>query len=449
MVPETPLQFGVVKRLSRTFRAESTWLRSEAPKMLWADSVSTAYFIYYIPYVSIGAWVEFKNHSEPKWELRYEWGGSKKSGSFEDSGRSDEEYSKGRASCKEGGSETPHVRRSTRESRAPVRGFSVSWERRKPSVQVEENYVRIKASTETTAPTWHNSTSLSDSWNEEPDRDVHQVGDEREVEVLRRFNWLPSELLTEDGILPERDYSQFNDTAAGVAIENDNIVAEHGLSSKITQSPSGSSDTSGGSKKSGSFEDSGRSDEEYSKGRASCKEEGSETPHVRRSTRESRAPVRYSLSANYLLITENVVKMTAIMLALGIVVAEDLHLEQLDVKTAFLHDDLDEYICMTQPEGFQSVGKEENLVCKLKKTMYGLKQAPRRCWAQLVRILISEGSLSLLKILETKSLTEMFTRLVMKEKLKFCAGLTGLRVAQSQVNPDSTIGQVEQITSFR
>ncbi|GKE71997.1 hypothetical protein Tco_1530069, partial [Tanacetum coccineum] len=44
--------------------------------------------------------------------------------------------------------------------------------------------------------------------------------------------------------------------------ENDSIVAEHGLSSKITQSPGGSSDTSEGSKNSGSFKDSGRSDEE-------------------------------------------------------------------------------------------------------------------------------------------------------------------------------------------
>nr|GEV80545.1 hypothetical protein [Tanacetum cinerariifolium] len=35
-------------------------------------------------------------------------------------------------------------------------------------------------------------------------RDVHQVGDEREVEVLRSFNWPPSELLTKDGVLLER-----------------------------------------------------------------------------------------------------------------------------------------------------------------------------------------------------------------------------------------------------
>ncbi|GKE88936.1 putative RNA-directed DNA polymerase, partial [Tanacetum coccineum] len=39
---------------------------------------------------------------------------------------------------------------------------------------------------------------------------------------------------------------------------------------------------------------------------------------------------------------------------------------------------LDEDIYMTQPEGFQSARKEENLVCKLKKSLCGLKQAPRQ-----------------------------------------------------------------------
>ncbi|KAK9137192.1 hypothetical protein Sjap_007786 [Stephania japonica] len=56
----------------------------------------------------------------------------------------------------------------------------------------------------------------------------------------------------------------------------------------------------------------------------------------------------------------------------------DLHLEQLDVKTAFLHGDLEEEIYMLQPEGFEEQGKE-NLVCRLNKSLYGLKQTPR-CW---------------------------------------------------------------------
>ncbi|GJZ70446.1 hypothetical protein Tco_0633996 [Tanacetum coccineum] len=45
---------------------------------------------------------------------------------------------------------------------------------------------------------------VEDSWNEEPCIDVHQVGDEREVQVLCNFNWPPRELITEDSVLPER-----------------------------------------------------------------------------------------------------------------------------------------------------------------------------------------------------------------------------------------------------
>jgi hypothetical protein len=58
------------------------------------------------------------------------------------------------------------------------------------------------------------------------------------------------------------------------------------------------------------------------------------------------------------------------------VVVEDLHLEQIDVKTTFLHGDLEEEIYMQQPQGYEVKGKD-NLVCKLKKILYGLKQAPR------------------------------------------------------------------------
>ena len=72
-----------------------------------------------------------------------------------------------------------------------------------------------------------------------------------------------------------------------------------------------------------------------------------------------------------------VVKMSSIRVALGLAARLNLEVEQLDVKTAFLHGDLEEEIYMLQPEGFE-VKEKENLVCKLKKSLYGLKQAPRQ-----------------------------------------------------------------------
>ncbi|GJU76601.1 hypothetical protein Tco_1273671 [Tanacetum coccineum] len=157
---ETPLQFGVAERLSRTFRAESTRIRVEASKMLWADSVT-------------------------------------------------------------------------------------SWAGRKPRVQIEENFVRTDSSTETMVddmlvvgsdmaefnkPKWQLPLvfEMKDicsekqvlgyvltvgvtivEWESRLQKsitiDVHQVGDEIKVEFLRSFNWPSSELIMEDGFLPERD----------------------------------------------------------------------------------------------------------------------------------------------------------------------------------------------------------------------------------------------------
>lgn len=48
-----------------------------------------------------------------------------------------------------------------------------------------------------------------------------------------------------------------------------------------------------------------------------------------------------------------VVKMTSIRIILGMVASMNLELEQMDVKTAFLHGSLDEEIYMEQPEGFE------------------------------------------------------------------------------------------------
>ena len=61
---------------------------------------------------------------------------------------------------------------------------------------------------------------------------------------------------------------------------------------------------------------------------------------------------------------------------LAFVALFDLELEQLHVKTVFLHGELEEEIYMKQPEGFIVPGKKQ-CICRLKKSLYGLKQAHR------------------------------------------------------------------------
>ena len=60
---------------------------------------------------------------------------------------------------------------------------------------------------------------------------------------------------------------------------------------------------------------------------------------------------------------------------MSIAASMNLEIEQLDVKTTFLHGELEEEIYMQKSKGFEVKGKE-NLVCRLRKSLYGLKQAP-------------------------------------------------------------------------
>lgn len=59
-------------------------------------------------------------------------------------------------------------------------------------------------------------------------------------------------------------------------------------------------------------------------------------------------------------------------MVLGLVLSINVEIEQMDVKTTFLHGNLQDEIYIDQLKGFIVKGKE-NYVCKLKKGLYGLK----------------------------------------------------------------------------
>jgi hypothetical protein len=57
---------------------------------------------------------------------------------------------------------------------------------------------------------------------------------------------------------------------------------------------------------------------------------------------------------------------------IALVVSHDLFIHQMDVKTVFLNGELDEDIYMKQTGGFVTPG-QENMVCRLRKSLNGLK----------------------------------------------------------------------------
>ncbi|GJU45324.1 hypothetical protein Tco_1202590 [Tanacetum coccineum] len=261
MVPETSLQFGVAERLSRTFRAESTGIHVEAPKMLWADSVSTAYLIYHIPYVLIGLHIpeeewrgrdisltHLKAAAQIKCDTAFEIRRVTKLSKAEilhfwtrfmkpenDSIVTKHELSSkitqtlgGSSDTSEGSENSGSFRivcgcSGLKKIRMAGKGSDMA-EFNKPKWQLslvfkmkdicsEKQVLCYVLTVGVTIVEWESRLQKSitmvlifveDSWNKEPCNDVHQVGDEREVKVLHRFNWPLSILITEDGVLPER-----------------------------------------------------------------------------------------------------------------------------------------------------------------------------------------------------------------------------------------------------
>ena len=71
-------------------------------------------------------------------------------------------------------------------------------------------------------------------------------------------------------------------------------------------------------------------------------------------------------------------RMSSIKTLIAASALKGLYIHQLDVKTAFLNNYLNEEIYLEQPEGFVMPG-QKNKVCRLVKSLYGLKQAPKQC----------------------------------------------------------------------
>eukprot|EP01018_Ginkgo_biloba_P006223 Gb_26342 [translate_table: standard] len=84
------------------------------------------------------------------------------------------------------------------------------------------------------------------------------------------------------------------------------------------------------------------------------------------------------------------VKMNTVRIILALVAQLNWQLYQMDVKSAFLNEDLSKEVYMEQPPSYVQKGKED-FVCRLKKALYGLKQAPRAWYEKIDRYFLNTG----------------------------------------------------------
>ena len=77
-----------------------------------------------------------------------------------------------------------------------------------------------------------------------------------------------------------------------------------------------------------------------------------------------------------------VVRLDTVKLVMALALQNSWPIFQLDVKSAFLHEDLQEHVFIEQRPGYVKIN-ENHKVRRLKKTLYGLKQAPRAWYSRI------------------------------------------------------------------
>ena len=77
-----------------------------------------------------------------------------------------------------------------------------------------------------------------------------------------------------------------------------------------------------------------------------------------------------------------VVRYSSIQTIISLAVEMCRRVHQMDIKTAFLNEVIEEEVYIEQLEGFD-VENRETHVCRLHRALYGLKQAPRAWYSRI------------------------------------------------------------------
>jgi len=93
---------------------------------------------------------------------------------------------------------------------------------------------------------------------------------------------------------------------------------------------------------------------------------------------------------DYAEVFEPVAHLDTIRIVIAFAAQNSWVIYQLDVKSAFLHGEINEEVFVDQPPGYEQKGHESK-VYRLKKALYGLKQAPRAWYSRIETYFIKEG----------------------------------------------------------
>ncbi|GKA57283.1 retrovirus-related pol polyprotein from transposon TNT 1-94 [Tanacetum coccineum] len=429
---------SVAERLSQTFRAESTRIRAEALKMLWADSVSTTYLICRISYISIGMRIpeeEWRGSSSD--EMRYSFRdtkshqvirsrditfldsiyearlslkitqnpggssdtieGSKNNGIFEDSRRLDKEYSEDGGSCKEGGSKNSQVRRSTRESRAlvtysPSASYLLLTKNGEP-----ESYLKALSSKE--------SVQWKQAIIEEMVLKRTRVAEDLHLKQLDvKITFLHGDhdediCMTQSEVFKMKDKCSEKQVLGYVLTVGVTTVEwESRLQKSITIDVY--QDTLYQKSPSPAFGWVIAMQEELNEFERNKVWTLVLTPHV-----------KTIIGTKWIFknkMDEKVARLVAIKIFLAYAAYMSFVIYHMDVKSAFLNGKLFEEVYVQQPPGIE-ISEIPNYVCKLYTTLYGLKQAPR-AWYHFIKDNILKGDIELHCIATNLQLADIFTK---------------------------------------
>nr|GFA84403.1 retrovirus-related Pol polyprotein from transposon TNT 1-94 [Tanacetum cinerariifolium] len=128
----------------------------------------------------------------------------------------------------------------------------------------------------------------------------------------------------------------------------------------------------------------------------------------------------------------SVARLEAIRNFLAYAAHKNLVVYQMDVKTAFLNDNLREEVYVSQSDGFVDQDNH-NHVYKLKKDLHGLKQTPR-VWSkhidiryQVIKEHVKNGVIKRYFVNTEYQLADIFTKALGGERIEFLINKLGMQ----------------------